>query len=250
MKTILLTLLLTLPTFAQLDYGPRAQNKEAAVKMHFAIKLFRGVDEKQEAFLLKAIANRRAVSEAEAKEIFTQEEVRDVFFGIGREDVTDFKRIYEREWIAEKKAVWETLVRDAQYDVRRVTLAWGVGYLKFNEAQIDYALRFSKALPSIRKEDLPTWEAEAVALFPKEIGWLVFGSVGPYKDKPCEFVKVRSLSGNCPCSIGSSFNMQCNNECSAPGNSCTVTEDGCGFGWLYACSGNCQTQPQNDLVDN
>ena len=48
--------------------------------------------------------------------------------------------------------------------------------------------------------------------------------------------------GNCNCSVGSSFNMSCTNECSQGGIACLQTVDGCGFlGW-YSCNGTCRTE--------
>ena len=100
MKTLITILLLTISTFAQLDYSPQARDKGSAVKMHFAIKLFRGVTKPQEEFLLRAIKDRRSISEAEAAQLFTKEELRDIFFGIGREDVATFKEIYDLPTVA------------------------------------------------------------------------------------------------------------------------------------------------------
>jgi hypothetical protein len=244
MKKLFLILILASPAFAQLDYSPKATNKEAAVKMHFAITLFRGADPAQEQFLLRAINDRRSVNEIQAQELFTRDDLRDTFFAIGRASVTDFRRIYERGRIAEKKLIWETLTRAEQDDVRRINMAWGVGYIGFNQEQMNFALRFSKALPTIRLDD--PWEEEALRVFPKDVANLIFGSIGPYTDKPCEvsFIKVRALFGNCPCNRGSSFNMSCDDECSNP-NGCTTTDDGCGFAWMYACNGGCTVSENN-----
>lgn len=235
MKTLVLILLLIGPVFGQLDYAPTAKNKEAAVKMHFAIRLFRGAT--QEEFLLKAIHNRKIVSEEEAKQIFTREELKQTFFNIGGEDVTVFRRLYDAPTIAQKKAIWRNLLYSERIDVRRINFAWGVGYLGLNEIQTEYLLRFSKALPKITKDQLDVFQIEATTLFTKEQGTLLFGSIGPYS--ACYTSGIEEPEGGCPCSIGSSFNMSCNNDCSSPGGSCTVTSDGCGFAWLYPCDGTC-----------
>jgi hypothetical protein len=235
MKILLLILLLTISTFAQ-DYGPKATDKEAAVRMHFAIKLFRGVDKAQEDFLLKAIANRRSVSEEETARIFSKAELRDVFFGIGRADISTFKQMYEKERIADKKEIWNGLSKDEQTDARRINFAWGVGYLKLNEVQVDYLLRFSKALPTITRDEADLFQTEAVGLFTIETGRLLFGSIGPFIDK-CGTVNLQQ-QGNCRCSAGSSFNMSCD-SCPMATGQCTATAEGCGFAWLYGCNGVC-----------
>jgi hypothetical protein len=240
MKILLILLMTATTALGQLDYSPKSSNKESAAKMHFAIKLFRGVSTPQERFLLQAIRDRRSISETEAAQLFSTDELRDVFFGMGRTDVKHFKQVFEKGSIAQKKAIWRTLTKDEQVDIRRINFAWGVGYLNLNEIQIDYLLRFSKALPTVTGIKLDLFQAEAQLLFPKEVGFLLFGSIGPYE--PCNSIIIGDPQpvGNCPCSRGSSFNMSCNDECAAP-NGCSVTDDGCGFAWLYKCDGSCNT---------
>ncbi len=228
-----IVLLFATTIFAQ-DYGPKAIDKEATVRMHFAIKLFRGeYGKQQEDFLLKAIHNRRLVNEIEASKLFSRDDLRDIFFGIGHENISTFRQMYEKPTIAEKKDIWHRLLPDEKVDARRVNLAWGIGTLKLTEIQIEFLLRFSKKLPTITKDEAEIFETEALALFSKETGRMLFGSIGPYS---C----TSSLQpANCQCSVGSSFNMSCDGECSAGGSSCTTTGDGCGFAWLYSCNGRC-----------
>ena len=236
MRTLLITLLLAFPAFGQLDYSPKPENKESALKMHFAIKLFRGTTKPQEEFLRRAIRDRRSISETEAAQLFTTSELRDVFFAIGREDVSVFKRIYEKDSIVAKKTEWFALTKEQKVDVRRINFAWAVGYVGLNDIQIDYLERLSKKLPTITKKEAAAFETEALELFTKETGSLIFGSIGPYKS--CR--ETGQLLANCWCSVGSSFNMQCEGSCTSTGT-CTATSDGCGFAWLYSCGGTCPT---------
>lgn len=238
MKTLFLILLLTTAAFTQ-DYGPNASNTDSAVKMHFAITLLRGnLTTAQEDFLRKAIVNRRSISQEEAARLFTRTELRDIFFAIGREDISTFKSMYEKGRIAEKRAVWQTLTPEQRVEARRINFAWVIGYSGLTEVQMEFLLRFSKALPKITREEGDLFEAEAVGLFSKDVGRLLFSSIGPYTDKPCEKTVTAELQTNCPCSIGSSFNMACDAGCISS-STCTRTGDGCGFAWLYACDGKC-----------
>jgi hypothetical protein len=43
---------------------------------------------------------------------------------------------------------------------------------------------------------------------------------------------------DCGCSVGSSWNVSCSDDC-AGGKGCSTTEDGCGFLGFYACDGGC-----------
>lgn len=242
MKSLIVILILTISSFAQLDYGPQATNKDAAVRMHFAIKLFRGVNKAQETFLLQGIRDRRSISEAEAAQLFSRDELRDVFFGIGREDVSTFREMYDKGRIADKKAVWNTLTKAEQMDARRINCAWGVGYLNLTEAQIDYLLRFSKALPDT--DDFDAFQLEAISLFSPKDAKILFGSIGPYE--PCKeglilMVKYKpySLLPSCWCNRESYFNVSCDGPCLSPLGKCYETEEGCGFAWLYRCNGWC-----------
>jgi hypothetical protein len=230
MKILILTLVMLSSAYGQLDYGPKATNKEGATKMHFAIRLLRGnLDKSQESFLIRAIVNRRSISEGEARQLFSTPELRDIFFGIGHENVHAFKQIYDKGQVSDKKDAWLALSKEDRIDVRRINLAWGIGYLDINEVQIDFLLRFSKKLPGITKDELDVFQTEAVELFPKDVGRLLFGSIGPYE--PCSLVQA-----TCNCSMESSFNM-CSGTCGP--SVCRVTVEGCGFAWLYACSSVC-----------
>lgn len=240
MKTIILILLSTLSTFAQLDYSPQSTNKESAVRMHFAIHLLRGGHTKtQENLLLRAIHDRRSINEEEAVKLFTRTQVRDIFFAIGRENIKTYQSMYDLPKIADKKEVWYALTDTERTDIRRINFAWGIGYLDLTQNQIDYLLRFSKALPGITKDTVAVFQAEAEGMFSRDTGTLLFGSIGPTVDKRCGDSRGGLQPQNCPCSVGSSFNMSCDGDCTAAGSLCNVTPDGCGFSWLYRCDGWC-----------
>lgn len=157
-----------------------------------------------------------------------------------QDSLTIFQKMYDTPKIADKKAVWLTLTHDEQVAVRRLNFAWGIGALHLNTVQVDYLTRFSAVLPTIERTELNTWQTEALQLFPVEIGRLLFGSIGPFTDR-CELAlqKVSRQPNNCPCSVGSIFNMSCDGDCTAANGRCTVLTEGCGFAWLYACNGFC-----------
>lgn len=57
--------------------------------------------------------------------------------------------------------------------------------------------------------------------------------------------KAVGLSGGeCNCSVGSSFNMSCEDTCQPSGGhiACLATDAGCGFMWMYSCNGKCRTE--------
>jgi hypothetical protein len=153
---------------------------------------------------------------------------------------TPFERMYDKERVIEKQAIWRGLTKAEQVEARRANFQWGIAHLNLTGEQIEYLNRFGNVLPTITKRDARDYELEAIELFPKLKAQLLFGSIGPFTDQCNEqvFVKVRSFYSTCPCSRGSSFNMSCRNECAAGG--CMITPDGCGFAWLFACDGSCQ----------
>ena len=148
-----------------------------------------------------------------------------------------FERMFNEQRIADKKAIWETLTKDEQIDARRTNFAWGVGFLDLDAVQVGYLARLAERLPTITKRQAQEFEQEALTIFPEDKGKLLFGSIGPYK--PCELMKVNLQPNNCPCSVGSKFNMSCSGECTTASGRCTVTAEGCGFAWLFSCSGYC-----------
>jgi hypothetical protein len=59
-----------------------------------------------------------------------------------------FWEMYERDTIAEKKAIWYTLTQDERIEARRMNFAWATGRLRLSDDQRDYLQRFSIALPT------------------------------------------------------------------------------------------------------
>lgn len=153
------------------------------------------------------------------------------------QQITPFARMYDEPRIENKKAIWSTLNEQERIDARCENFAWGVRKLRLTAAQTEYLARFCSALP-VSQEQGRTWEQESLTLFPKEKGQLLFGSIGPYI-AICPTFMVKTSFANCPCSIGSSFNMSCDKPCGT--GQCTATADGCGFAWLFPCDGYCQS---------
>ena len=152
-----------------------------------------------------------------------------------------FALIFGLDTITEKKAVWSTLTRPEQIEVFRQNFAWGATHLDLDTEQLRFLARLSGRLGTATLPELNEFEAEAIELFP-ENGDVLFGSIGPYT--PCSvFVEkmpiTLNLQNDCPCSVGSSFNMQCDGECTTAGGRCTVKGSGCGFAWMYSCNGFC-----------
>lgn len=107
-----------------------------------------------------------------------------------------------------------------------------------------------RALPIIATRDVEAandLQAEIARVLPDDKD--IFTTIGKWRSvgQFCHTEKLRLSSlefefGNCICSIGSSFNMQCQDVC-AGGSGCSQT-DGCGFAWMYPCNGNCTTKPE------
>ena len=144
-----------------------------------------------------------------------------------------FISIFETPSVTDKKEIFHTLTKDEKDEVRRLNYSWAIEHLELNEEKIDYLNRLSKALPTITKDEVDTYEQEALQLFEYKEGLLLFGSIGPYK--PCNVFTEYQQAGNCNCSM-SSYNT-CSGVC-GPGV-CRWTEDGCGFGWLQGCNSVC-----------
>jgi hypothetical protein len=151
-----------------------------------------------------------------------------------------FWDMYEAPTIPEKKAIWRGLSHEERVDVRRMNFNWGISRLDLNDEQIEYLNNLSLALPGLTLEEADAFQLEAESLFTMSEGYLLFGSIGPYR--PCSAFIVRMpteamlQAGYCNCSMGSSFNVNC--DTCGPGV-CRSTRDGCGFAWLYACAALC-----------
>jgi hypothetical protein len=155
------------------------------------------------------------------------------------QQITPFSKMYDEPRIQDKKIIWMGLSDMERADARCENFAWGVRKLKLTPSQVEYLVRFCSALPVTQAQGR-IWEQESLTLFPKEKAELLFGSIGPFIST-CPQIFVKASMGNCPCSIGSSFNMSCDKPCGGAGGQCTVTPDGCGFAWLFSCDGYCQT---------
>lgn len=150
-----------------------------------------------------------------------------------------FWRIYNLPTIPEKREALSELTHEEKVEVWRTNFALASD---LTDEQREYLARLSIALPTMTRRELKAFETEAVRLFPVG-GDLLFASIGPYK--PCD-VFLTELSNlfvrdNCPCSVGSKFNLSCpgGSTCMSAGSICNVLADGCGFLYLYSCNGLC-----------
>jgi hypothetical protein len=130
---------------------------------------------------------------------------------------SNFDRIFNEPTIPRKKEIWRMLPRPEQVEVRRMNFQWGIERLNLNPEQLDYLARFSAALPTITRDEADEFQKEALELFDKDRGALLFGSIGPYENSCSVFINASmvNLLPGCPCSIGSKFNMSCSGSCAA-----------------------------------
>lgn len=149
-----------------------------------------------------------------------------------------YEALFDTQSIFEKKEIWHTLTNDDKNEARRIHYAWGIHYLKLGDEQTEFLDRFVVALDKLTKEQQNAFRDEALKLFTPEQNALLFGSIGPYKKCTPNIVSFNQPA-NCPCSVGSSFNLSCDGDCTGAGGRCTTTGDGCGFAWLYSCNGFC-----------
>lgn len=116
------------------------------------------------------------------------------------------------------------------------------------------------------KERGREFERRAIEIFPDEqqLG-LTFYSIGPAASvgrhcmAPVTLMTVlgvgrpltqavltsgSAFTGGCTCSIGSGFNWSCDTPCRTPRDlpACDATPDGCGFGYLFPCDGQCPAE--------
>ena len=152
----------------------------------------------------------------------------------------EFNEIFNNESLAEKREIWRSLTPEQKVDVWRLNFQWGIEHLNLTTEQLQYVAALSNSLPTITMEEARKLEREAHDLFPNDKATLLVGTIGPFVSKCNVFVKASFQPTSCPCSIGSGFNMSCDGECMSPNGRCTTTLDGCGFAWMYACSGWCQ----------
>lgn len=159
---------------------------------------------------------------------------------------TPFKRVFNASTIEEKKTILQTLTDEERYEVWNQDILWAKQFLALNEDQEEFLDEFLTSLPTMTEEKARELERDSVVL-PKNKADLIF-AIGPYQPS-CGMVKIRFFKPNCWCSVGSSFNMSCDDTCAGQGGGCNSTEDGCGFAYLWSCDGGCNDGlPHNDLT--
>jgi hypothetical protein len=165
-----------------------------------------------------------------------------------------YREIYAMDTLAGKRRRMTELSPAVRRDVWRLHFENVRSSFDIDAEQSGVMDRFLDIQRRADRDAMSELEAEALAAFDdSHMRFAVFATIGPYRSvgqfcMPTLWQRVtasfttHAQEGGCPCSIGSSFNMSCTNECGRPGGACSTTEDGCGFGWMFACDGNCATQ--------
>ncbi len=232
MKTLLITFLFclsVLTTQAQNNVAFQLMSKEWTTD--------------QERLMLQAIDRPSNAMQAEVEVYFTPSEALKVF-GSGYVNKT-YKHVAAIETVWDKN---EYLTDLRHRDQKEWANVWRLDLSKqFKAADSegrDFLIRFGRALDN--PEQAKGYATEGLKLF----GARPFITVGKYKSwGGCKQNGVgKKMMANCYCSIGSSFNMQCENDCtSSQGNGCTTTDGQCGFLALYNCDGGCRRDGENPI---
>jgi hypothetical protein len=187
-----------------------------------------------------------------------------------------YREIYRMETLGEKKRAMAALSDAERREVWR--LHFNDVRQHFDVTPVQSAI-LDQTAEAIGRHDLDALlelEREADAAFPppahaggtdKGLRFAAFATIGAYKSVgqfcPPPNGKWLTVSGefavlaaafyspltthrsplfaDCPCNLGSGFNMSCYDPCSG-GSSCSQQPDGCGFGWLFPCNGSCRTE--------
>jgi hypothetical protein len=229
MKYIFLIAALFGSVHAQID-------KAHAVKFHLAQKLLTGhYSDVQRELILEAINHPDKSLEGRAQAIFNKAQLIDVFYKI-EDDTKDFTGVFNLADKSAKSDLIKTWTPERKTNLWKANFAFAVATKDLNPQQQEYLMQLSSALP-LTKEDSKVWEDRALALFTKDLGRGIFATVG---DPICPTAQAsrKPVMGDCVCTTQSG-NWSCKDNCNA-GN-CTETSGGCGFLWLWNCSGMCNT---------
>lgn len=217
-------------------YADKADHSRDKVKFHLALKLMQGGwTDVQKEIILRGINSPSKELESEAASVFTPAELKAVFYDIGSVDTTDLRTVYGtaygksalvHEWNAQRKP-----------DLWRANFA--LGFVRFDltyEQQL-FLVRLSDVVGKLDRASAVEWEAEAVRLFSRDKGRVLFATVG---DGRCisanAMASKKAALPQCVCTTAAG-NWSCNNSCQ--GGSCRTVEGDCGFLWLYDCNGMC-----------
>jgi hypothetical protein len=219
-------------------YADRADHSRDKVKFHLALMLMKGGwTDVQRDIILRGINAPTPGLEGEAAAAFSRDQMVEVFYRFGTVDVSDLKAVYGSPF--GKSAIVHAWTAERKADLWRQNLA--LGFVRFDltlEQQL-YLVRLAQGMPLTRESSVE-WEREAVTLFPRAVGRVLFATIG---DGHCgNSSEVASLGkkpveGNCVCTTHAG-NWSCNDTCSGSGT-CSVVAGDCGFLWLYDCNGMC-----------
>jgi hypothetical protein len=246
MRTIILALLLTLPSFAQnvIDtYGVQTSpNKREDIRFNAALNLVNGDwNPVQEASLVKVVTQPSKELELEVFANFSREELK--MFGRSNQfDIGLFRASFHLGSTQERWAYIRGLTTAQKSQWWRTQIALALITEHLSPEQIENVLAIAKTLtanPDLKA--LARLEGVAIRVIGKELGTKLFGLSIP--GQPCKSATT-SLLANCGCAYGSYFNSctECN---MASSNECSRTEDGCGFLGFYSCDGRCKSDESN-----
>jgi len=231
MKTILLIIFLVAAGIAQTpdDY---VKNKSFTVKFDLALAAINTPDPVKREFLLGAIEHPRKDLEAQAKQIFSRSEMR-VFYDLGKTDITEFQKLWRSQF--DKKDLYRASANKDR--IWKENFAYAIASKQLSRPQQLYLFKLADSLP-LTKEKAVELEAEAVALFPRDLGRGIFATIG---NAACPNLQAskKPVLGNCVCTTASG-NWSCKDTCQT-GTSCSIDPGNCGFMWLWDCNGMCNT---------
>jgi hypothetical protein len=195
--------------------------------------------QEQEAVMLEAIDRPSKALEPQVLTAFDLKDARKVF-GSPVKKNANYEHVKSLDTVRDKNLFLNSLTDQEWASVWRVHFST---YFKdATRKQRDFLIRFGRSLGN--KEIAKGFATEGLKLFGKE----PFVTIGHYTSfGVCPNNSRGKLSaGNCYCSVGSSFNMQCSNDCStSQGNGCTTTDGTCGFLGLYNCDGGCSRDEES-----
>jgi hypothetical protein len=238
MKHLFLIAALFGGTYAQVPgYGKtNATKPERMESARFQLALETVYDDRPIArnYVLDQLSNGVRPDEAQANQIFPDKSL----FKI--KDLTLFRKVFNTSLPWEKNSI----MRQDRTNLWLTNFAYVLATENLNRPQQLFILKVADTIKGkFTREDLDSLEQEALTLFTKELGKKTFGAVGPvycpYQDGGVVAAIKFPVQAGCVCSVGSSFNISCTDECKTPRIACLQTEDGCGFLAWFPCTGSC-----------
>jgi hypothetical protein len=229
MKTILLILTLVFISHAQVPgYGKisatKAERMEAA-RFTLALVAVHDSNPVHRNYILDQLSNGVRPDEKEASAIFEDKSL------FKTRDISLFRQIFNT---SSPKAKNDLMGKD-RIELWLENFAYIMATEELSRDQQLAVLKVADAIQGpLTKNSLDGLSIEMRPVFEHSLGQRIFGAIGPWK---C--TEMLGQQSTCNCSVGSSWNVSCNNDCTSPRIACMATEDGCGFLGFYSCSGSC-----------